>query len=139
MQVSGVPEEIRLTEAYAEDLEAASCGLTIHYSPVPVSQLQSSARLAARPHKKQRCICTANLDRPLPDRFPDHVSGKSDAPNRSALMILDTFSIPDDFESPTAIFSEYHRYNLFGFPGHIPPDSKLIFDVELKEIEGKRA
>ena len=42
-------------------------------------------------------------------------------------------------EKATLTISADYGYGSRGFPGHIPPNSKLIFDVELKAINGKRA
>ncbi|CAF9927945.1 MAG: hypothetical protein GOMPHAMPRED_004555 [Gomphillus americanus] len=36
------------------------------------------------------------------------------------------------------ITSDY-AYGDRGFPGHIPPDASLVFEVELKAINGKKA
>ncbi|KAF1843312.1 FKBP-type peptidyl-prolyl isomeras-like protein [Cucurbitaria berberidis CBS 394.84] len=42
-------------------------------------------------------------------------------------------------EKATLTISADYGYGARGFPGHIPADAKLIFDVELKAINGKRA
>lgn len=42
-------------------------------------------------------------------------------------------------EKATLILSPDYGYGPRGFPGHIPANARLIFDVELKAINGKRA
>jgi len=42
-------------------------------------------------------------------------------------------------EKATLTISADYGYGSRGFPGHIPANSKLIFDVELKAINGKKA
>ncbi|KAF2201554.1 peptidyl-prolyl cis-trans isomerase [Delitschia confertaspora ATCC 74209] len=42
-------------------------------------------------------------------------------------------------EKATLTISSEYGYGNRGFPGHIPPNSPLIFDVELKGINGKSA
>ncbi|KAF2684367.1 peptidyl-prolyl cis-trans isomerase [Lentithecium fluviatile CBS 122367] len=42
-------------------------------------------------------------------------------------------------EKATLTISADYGYGSRGFPGHIPPNARLIFDVELKAINGKRA
>ncbi|KAL6710908.1 hypothetical protein ACN47E_006783 [Coniothyrium glycines] len=42
-------------------------------------------------------------------------------------------------EKATLILSADYGYGSRGFPGHIPANATLIFDVELKAINGKRA
>jgi len=41
-------------------------------------------------------------------------------------------------EKATLTITPDYGYGASGFPGHIPPHSILIFDVELKAINGKR-
>jgi FK506-binding protein 1 len=42
-------------------------------------------------------------------------------------------------EKATLIISADYGYGPRGFPGHIPANAKLIFDVELKAVNGRRA
>lgn len=42
-------------------------------------------------------------------------------------------------EKTRLTISADYGYGAGGFPGHIPANAKLIFDVELKAINGKRA
>ncbi|KAH7382513.1 hypothetical protein DE146DRAFT_230045 [Phaeosphaeria sp. MPI-PUGE-AT-0046c] len=42
-------------------------------------------------------------------------------------------------EKATLIISADYGYGDKGFPGYIPANAKLIFDIELKSINGKRA
>ncbi|KAF2264012.1 peptidyl-prolyl cis-trans isomerase [Lojkania enalia] len=42
-------------------------------------------------------------------------------------------------EKATLLISADYGYGARGFPGHIPPNSRLIFDVELKAINAKKA
>jgi FK506-binding protein 1 len=42
-------------------------------------------------------------------------------------------------EKATLTISPDYGYGERGFPGHIPPNSSLVFDVELKAINGKTA
>jgi FK506-binding protein 1 len=42
-------------------------------------------------------------------------------------------------EKSTLTISSDYGYGARGFPGHIPANAKLIFDVELKAINGKKA
>ncbi|KAL0261924.1 hypothetical protein SLS55_003358 [Diplodia seriata] len=42
-------------------------------------------------------------------------------------------------EKATLTISSDYGYGANGFPGHIPPNADLVFDVELKAINGKRA
>ncbi|OAL47767.1 peptidyl-prolyl cis-trans isomerase [Pyrenochaeta sp. DS3sAY3a] len=42
-------------------------------------------------------------------------------------------------EKATLTISPDYGYGARGFPGHIPANARLIFDVELKAINGKRA
>ncbi|KAF2092245.1 peptidyl-prolyl cis-trans isomerase [Saccharata proteae CBS 121410] len=42
-------------------------------------------------------------------------------------------------EKATLTISSDYGYGSRGFPGHIPPNSSLVFDVELKAINGKTA
>ncbi|KAF2242927.1 peptidyl-prolyl cis-trans isomerase [Trematosphaeria pertusa] len=42
-------------------------------------------------------------------------------------------------EKATLTISADYGYGNRGFPGHIPPNARLIFDVELKAINGKKA
>lgn len=42
-------------------------------------------------------------------------------------------------EKATLTISSEYGYGSRGFPGHIPPNSTLVFDVELKAINGKKA
>ncbi|KAJ9635772.1 FK506 binding protein proline rotamase rapamycin-binding protein [Coniosporium tulheliwenetii] len=42
-------------------------------------------------------------------------------------------------EKATLIISSDYGYGSRGFPGHIPPNASLVFDVELKAINGKKA
>jgi len=42
-------------------------------------------------------------------------------------------------ERATLTISADYGYGVRGFPGYIPGNAKLIFDVELKAINGKRA
>ncbi|PSK34168.1 hypothetical protein C1H76_9137 [Elsinoe australis] len=42
-------------------------------------------------------------------------------------------------EKATLTISSDFAYGSRGFPGHIPPNSSLVFDVELKGINDKRA
>ncbi|KAF2475633.1 peptidyl-prolyl cis-trans isomerase [Lindgomyces ingoldianus] len=42
-------------------------------------------------------------------------------------------------EKATLTISADYGYGSRGFPGHIPENARLIFDVELKAINGKKA
>jgi len=42
-------------------------------------------------------------------------------------------------EKATLTISADYGYGERGFPGHIPPNSSLVFDVELKAINDKKA
>jgi len=42
-------------------------------------------------------------------------------------------------EKATLTISSDYGYGARGFPGHIPANSSLVFDVELKAINGKKA
>lgn len=42
-------------------------------------------------------------------------------------------------EKATLIITSDFGYGERGFPGHIPPNSSLVFDVELKAINDKKA
>jgi FK506-binding protein 1 len=42
-------------------------------------------------------------------------------------------------EKATLTISPDYGYGARGFPGHIPPNSSLVFDVELKAINEKKA
>ncbi|PSN69261.1 peptidyl-prolyl cis-trans isomerase [Corynespora cassiicola Philippines] len=42
-------------------------------------------------------------------------------------------------EKATLTISADYGYGARGFPGHIPANARLIFDVELKAINGKKA
>lgn len=42
-------------------------------------------------------------------------------------------------EKATLTISSDYGYGANGFPGHIPPNADLVFDVELKAIGSKRA
>lgn len=42
-------------------------------------------------------------------------------------------------EKATLTISDDYGYGARGFPGHIPPNSYLVFDVELKAINNKKA
>lgn len=42
-------------------------------------------------------------------------------------------------EKATLTISADYGYGARGFPGHIPANAKLIFDLELKAINGKKA
>ncbi|KAF4302737.1 hypothetical protein GTA08_BOTSDO08728 [Botryosphaeria dothidea] len=42
-------------------------------------------------------------------------------------------------EKATLTISSDYGYGANGFPGHIPPNADLVFDVELKAVNGKRA
>ncbi|KAF2125158.1 peptidyl-prolyl cis-trans isomerase [Dothidotthia symphoricarpi CBS 119687] len=42
-------------------------------------------------------------------------------------------------EKATLVISSDYGYGDRGFPGHIPAHARLIFDVELKSINGRRA
>ncbi|KAH7070942.1 hypothetical protein FB567DRAFT_455616 [Paraphoma chrysanthemicola] len=42
-------------------------------------------------------------------------------------------------EKATLTISADYGYGEGGFPGHIPSNARLVFDVELKAINGKRA
>ncbi|EON66164.1 hypothetical protein W97_05407 [Coniosporium apollinis CBS 100218] len=42
-------------------------------------------------------------------------------------------------EKATLIITSDYGYGSRGFPGHIPPNASLVFDVELKAINGKKA
>jgi len=41
-------------------------------------------------------------------------------------------------EKATLTITPDYGYGASGFPGHIPPQATLVFDVELKAINGKR-
>lgn len=41
-------------------------------------------------------------------------------------------------EKATLTISADYGYGSRGFPGYIPPNSRLVFDVELKAINGKK-
>ncbi|PNS21768.1 Peptidyl-prolyl cis-trans isomerase [Sphaceloma murrayae] len=42
-------------------------------------------------------------------------------------------------EKATLTITSDYAYGERGFPGHIPPQASLVFDVELKAINNKRA
>jgi len=56
--------------------------------------------------------------------------GSPDSPSRPGMSLG---------EKATLTITSDYGYGARGFPGHIPPNSSLVFDVELKAINGKKA